>query len=73
MLCFGDYKTSFNNEWFKQNLNFCNISKLKCFLSSDIDECKSGVCGILACLQAYLLIELLYPSDKKPIDNNTKM
>jgi hypothetical protein len=58
MLIFGNLTQTFNQEWVMQNLAFCDIAKLK----FGIVQKKGGPCGVLAAIQSYVLLELLFPS-----------
>jgi hypothetical protein len=59
MLIFGNLTQTFNQEWLMQNLAFGDIAKLK----FGIVQKKGGPCGVLAAIQAYVLLELLFPSN----------
>jgi hypothetical protein len=54
---------TFNQEWIMQNLAFNDIAKLK----FGIVQKKGGPCGVLAAIQAYVLLELLFPNNNEQI------
>ena len=56
MLIFGNLTQTLNSEWLGQDLAFCNLSKLKFGLVQK----RGGPCGVLASLQAYILLELAF-------------
>ena len=68
MLIFGNSTQSFNTEWSTQSMAFSDISKLKFGLVQK----KGGPCGLLAAVQAYVLLELLFPGggSDPPKDSN---
>jgi hypothetical protein len=66
MLLFGSTMQSFNDEWKIQSFSFCDYVKIK----FGIVQKKGGSCGVLACVQAYVLLELVYANDEPPKDLN---
>ena len=66
MLLFGSTMQSFNDEWKIQSFSFCDYAKIK----FGIVQKKGGSCGVLACVQAYVLLELIYANDEPPKDLN---
>lgn len=57
-LMFGK-SSNFNEEWKMQNFNFSEADGLK----FGIVQKKGGPCGVLACLQSYVLQELIFPEE----------
>ncbi|CAF0769235.1 unnamed protein product [Brachionus calyciflorus] len=55
-LLFGNIVQSFNDEWKIQTLKFCDFAKLK----FGIVQKKGGPCGVLAAIQSYTLLELIF-------------
>ena len=66
ILLFGNTMQSFNDEWKIQSFSFCDYAKIK----FGIVQKKGGSCGVLACVQAYVLLELIYANDEPPKDLN---
>ena len=66
ILLFGSTMQSFNDEWKIQSFTFCDYAKIK----FGIVQKKGGSCGVLACVQAYVLLELIYANDEPPKDLN---
>jgi len=64
---FGCINQSFNDDWKIQNFGFCDYAKLK----FGIVQKKGGPCGVLACLQAYILFELIFANENEPKDLNS--
>lgn len=62
MLLFGNLNQSFNDDWKIQNLGFCDYAKLK----FGIVQKKGGPCGVLACIQSYVLLEIVFPNNGEP-------
>lgn len=57
----------FNEEWKIQNLKFCDFAKLKFGLVQK----KGGPCGVLAAIQSFVLLELIFGSgDENTTDFN---
>ena len=59
MLIFGNLNQVFTDEWKNQSFTFCDIAKLK----FGIVQKKGGPCGVLACVQSYILLDLIFSSD----------
>lgn len=62
-LLFGSQTANFNPEWQVQNFSFSQNASLKYGLVQK----KGGPCGIMASVQSYIVRELLFPSNGKPI------
>ena len=60
---FGNLSQVFTTEWSTQSFTFCEIAKLKFGLLQN----KGGPCGVVASVQAYILLELLLKSLNEPI------
>jgi hypothetical protein len=60
MLLFGNLTQTFSNEWKSQGFNFSDITKLK----FGIVQKKGGPCGVLASVQSYVLLDLIFSSDE---------
>jgi hypothetical protein len=61
-LLFGSISQSFNDEWKIQSLKFCDYAKLKFGLVQK----KGGPCGVLAAIQSYILVELIFGNNDEP-------
>ena len=61
-LLFGNLVTTFSDDWKIQNFGFCDYAKLK----YGIVQKKGGPCGVLASVQAHLLLELIFGQDESP-------
>lgn len=55
----------FNEEWKIQNLKFCDFAKLKFGLVQK----KGGPCGVLAAIQSFILLELIFENDNQNISD----
>ncbi|XP_029640899.1 probable ubiquitin carboxyl-terminal hydrolase MINDY-4 isoform X1 [Octopus sinensis] len=65
-LILGSPNSQFSQEWAKQNLEFCSLPKLQ----YGIVQKKGGPCGVLAAVQAYVLLEMLFGEDKVNTDSS---
>lgn len=61
-LLFGNLATTFSEDWKMQNFGFCDYAKLK----YGIVQKKGGPCGVLASVQAHVLLELIFGQDESP-------
>lgn len=61
-MVFGNLQQSFSDDWKIQSFTFGDLSKLK----FGIVQKKGGPCGVLAAVQSYLLLELIYGVDDEP-------
>lgn len=59
-LILGSANSQFNSEWSRQNLEFSTVP----FLQYGIVQKKGGPCGVLAAIQAYVLLEMLFGENK---------
>lgn len=60
---FGNLSQVFTTEWSTQSFTFCDIAKLKFGLVQK----KGGPCGVIASVQAYVLLELLFKYSSEPL------
>lgn len=66
ILILGSANSQFNPEWFRQNLEFSNVP----LLQYGIVQKKGGPCGVLAAIQAYVLLEMLFGENKLTSSKN---
>ncbi|GAB1597374.1 hypothetical protein Ahia01_000013800, partial [Argonauta hians] len=63
-LILGSANSQFSPEWAKQSLEFCTLPKLQ----YGIVQKKGGPCGVLAAIQSYVLLEMLFGKDRVNTD-----
>lgn len=65
MLIFGNLNQIFSEDWRNQSFTFCDLAKLK----FGIVQKKGGPCGVLASVQSYVLLDLIFLSDENKEPN----